>query len=64
MKVVATAKYIRISPRKMRLVVDLVRGKKAEDALAILKFTSKGAAKPIAKAIKSAVVWNKELLGK
>ncbi|GMA57041.1 hypothetical protein GCM10025858_15440 [Alicyclobacillus sacchari] len=35
----AVAKYIRIAPRKMRLVVDLVRGKGVQEALAILKFT-------------------------
>lgn len=55
MKVTAKAKYIRVSPRKVRLVVDLVRGKKAEEALAILKFTPKAAAADVIKVIKSAV---------
>ena len=51
----AISKYVRISPRKARLVADLVRGKQVEEALAILKFTPKKAAPLIAKAIKSAV---------
>jgi large subunit ribosomal protein L22 len=55
MKVQAKSKYIRISPRKVRLVVDLVRGKKAEEALSILKFTKKAAASEVAKTIKSAI---------
>ena len=51
----AVAKYIRISPQKVRLVADLVRGKKVEDALNILMFTPKGCAPVIAKLLKSAV---------
>lgn len=51
----AIAKYIRISPRKVRQVVDLIRGKKIADALAILKFTPKVATEAIEKAVKSAV---------
>lgn len=51
----AIAKYVRISPRKVRQVVDLVRGKKVSDAFAILQFTPKAASEPIAKVIKSAV---------
>lgn len=54
MEVKATAKYIRISPRKVRLVVDAVRGKKVDDALAILKFLPTPAAKAVAKVVKSA----------
>ena len=50
----AVARYIWISPRKVRLVADLVRGKSVEDALAILKYLPKRAAVPIAKVIKSA----------
>lgn len=52
--VYATARYIRISPRKARLVLDLVRGKPVEDALAILRFTPNAAARPAAKLIASA----------
>lgn len=43
------------SPRKMRLVVDLIRGKKVEDALNILKFSSKGAARRLDKLVLSAI---------
>lgn len=54
MRVGAVAKDIGIPPRKVRLVVDMVRGKKVEDALNILKFTTTSAAKVVAKLIKSA----------
>lgn len=50
----AVAKYVRISPRKVRQVVDLVRGKNVDEALAILKFTPKRACGPVAKVIRSA----------
>ena len=55
MEAKAVAKYIRISPRKVRYVVDLVRGKKVNEALAILKFTPKVAAEAVEKAVKSAI---------
>jgi large subunit ribosomal protein L22 len=51
----ATIKFLRISPRKVRLVADMVRGKNVEDALNILQFTPKSSAKPLAKLVKSAV---------
>jgi large subunit ribosomal protein L22 len=54
MRVGAVAKDIGIPPRKVRLVVDMVRGKKVEDAINILKFTPTPAAKVVAKLIKSA----------
>jgi large subunit ribosomal protein L22 len=54
MRIGAVAKDIGIPPRKMKLVVDMVRGKKVEDALNILKFTPTPAAKVVAKVIKSA----------
>lgn len=44
-----------MAPRKVRLVADLIRGKKTSDALAILRFTNKQAALPIAKLIKAAM---------
>lgn len=50
----ATAKMIRIAPRKTRLVVDLVRGKHVEEALAILEYTNKKASPAVIKVIKSA----------
>ncbi len=45
---------IRITPRKVRLVIDLVRGKSVSEALGILSMTNRVAAQPVAKAIKSA----------
>lgn len=51
----AVAKYIRIAPRKARLVVDLVRGKSVEDALNTLHFTPKRASGPVEKLLRSAV---------
>ena len=51
----AEAKYIKVSPQKARLVVDLVRGKKVYDAINILKFTKKKSAEPVYKLLKSAL---------
>jgi len=48
-------KHLRISPRKVRLVADLIRGKPAHQAEKILEFTRKKAAKPIQKLLKSGV---------
>ncbi len=45
---------IRIAPRKVRLVVDLVRGKDVNEALAILKYTNKRGATAVSKVVKSA----------
>jgi len=55
METVAVAKYIRMSPQKIRLVADLIRGKKVEDALNLLSFTPKASAPLISKLLKSAV---------
>lgn len=54
MEVKAVAKTVRIAPRKVRLVLDLIRGKDAQEALAILKFTPNHAAVEVAKVVKSA----------
>ena len=51
----AVAKYIRMSPQKVRLVVDLVRGKKVEEAKQILQFARKFAAGPVGKVLNSAL---------
>lgn len=51
----ASATHIRISPRKVRMVVDTVRGKSVSQALSILEFTRKKAALPVQKLLKSAV---------
>ncbi|HUF02911.1 MAG TPA: 50S ribosomal protein L22 [Aridibacter sp.] len=55
MEAVAKTRYLKGSPRKARLVIDLVRGKNVSHALAILKFTNKRAADPIAKCLRSAI---------
>jgi len=54
-EVKAVARYVRLSPPKVRRVVDLVRGKSVDEALAILQFTPQRGAKAVAKVIKSAV---------
>ena len=51
----ASIKYTRMSPQKARLVVDLIRGKKVEDALNILSLTPKASARIVEKLLKSAV---------
>ena|SRR5688500_11458234 len=51
----AQLKYLKGSPQKVRLVADLVRGKKVEDAIQILRFTRKLVAKDIEKLLRSAV---------
>jgi len=55
MEVKAKLSYLRIAPRKVRLVADLIRGKKAEEAQAILRFTTKKSVDPITKLLKSAI---------
>lgn len=60
-KATATLKNYRQSPRKVRLVADLVRGKKAEDAINLLSFTPKRSALPIQKLISSAIANAKSL---
>lgn len=55
MEATATLRYLKASPQKVRLVADLVRGKKVEEALAILRFTRKGCAKDLEKLLRSAV---------
>jgi large subunit ribosomal protein L22 len=54
MEVKAVARNTGISARKVRLLVDMVRGKKVDEALAILKFTPSPLARVVAKAVKSA----------
>jgi large subunit ribosomal protein L22 len=51
----ATAKYIRISPRKVKIVIDLIRGKQVDQALAILMYTPKAAAPVVEKLLNSAI---------
>jgi large subunit ribosomal protein L22 len=55
METKAVSKYLRFSPRKVRLVVDEIRGKRVEDALNILKFVPKRSAAAVAKTLRTAV---------
>lgn len=55
MEVKAKAKQIRIAPRKVRLVVDLVRGKDVKDAISILRLTPKASSTVVEKLLLSAV---------
>lgn len=55
MEAKAIARYLRVSPQKVRLVVDLIRGKRVEDALAVLTFNSKAVSTDIVKLVKSAM---------
>jgi large subunit ribosomal protein L22 len=55
MEAIAKTKYLKGSPRKARLVIDLIRGRNVSQALAILKFTDKRAADPISKCLNSAI---------
>jgi large subunit ribosomal protein L22 len=51
----ANARFIRVSPQKARLVIDLIRGQRAEDALQTLRFTKKRVAREIEKTLRSAI---------
>lgn len=55
MEAKATAKYIKGSPQKARLVIDLIRGKNVEEALGILQFSRRRAARTILKVLRSAI---------
>lgn len=55
MEAKAIAKYVRIAPRKVNVVADLIRGKNVEEAIAILKFTPKRGARVLEKVVKSAL---------
>lgn len=63
MQVKAVARYIRLSPRKARLVAEMVRGRAVDEALALLRFATQKAADPIGKAIKSAAANAEENYG-
>jgi len=51
----AVAKYVRVSPRKARLLADAIRGKDVNEALRIVQLSSKKAARPIRKTLESAI---------
>ena len=55
MEATATLKYLKASPQKVRLIADLIRGKKVDEALSILRFTKKLNARDLEKLLRSAV---------
>ncbi|GAA5417663.1 50S ribosomal protein L22 [Paraliobacillus ryukyuensis] len=55
MQAKAVAKTVRIAPRKVRLVIDLIRGKNVGEAIAILKHTQRGASPVVEKVLNSAI---------
>ncbi|MFD1363531.1 50S ribosomal protein L22 [Lentibacillus salinarum] len=55
MQAKAVAKSVRIAPRKVRLVADLIRGKEVGEAIAILRHTQRGASPVVEKVVNSAV---------
>lgn len=55
MEATAKATYVRIAPRKVQLVLNLIRNKPCDEAMAILKYTPKAACEPLAKLLKSAM---------
>ena len=55
MQVRASARGVRMSPRKVQLVVDVIRGRPAEEALAVLRFLPQSAARAVYKVVRSAM---------
>jgi large subunit ribosomal protein L22 len=55
MEAKAQARYVRVTPMKARRVVDLIRGRQAEEALAVLAFAPQAASEPVLKVVQSAV---------
>ena len=60
---IAKAKYVGMSAQKVRLIVDLVRGRPADDALSMLKFMPNAAARPVAKVLRTAIANAEENFG-
>jgi large subunit ribosomal protein L22 len=59
----AYARFIPMASQKVRLVVDLVRGRGADEALELLRFTPNAAARPVSKALRSAIANAEENFG-
>jgi large subunit ribosomal protein L22 len=59
----AQAKFVGMSAQKVRLMVDLVRGRRADEALTLLKFMPNAAAKPVAKVLRTAIANAEENFG-
>ena len=57
----AIARHIRMSPRKVRLVVDQIRGRSVNDAISLLTFSKKAAAVPVSKTLHSAIANARDL---
>ncbi|GAA1974736.1 LSU ribosomal protein L22P [Isoptericola sp. CG 20/1183] len=55
MEAKAQARFVRVTPQKARRVVDLIRGKQAVEAVAVLKFAPQAASEPVRKVVESAV---------
>lgn len=55
MEAKAVSRFVRMSPRKVRLVVDQIRGRSVNEAYAVLNFSNKAAAEPVGKTLRSAV---------
>ncbi|KNX36402.1 50S ribosomal protein L22 [Luteipulveratus halotolerans] len=55
MEAKAQARFVRVTPQKARRVVDLIRGKQASEAVAVLQFAPQGASEPIRKVLESAI---------
>ena len=55
MEFTSSAKYVRVSPQKARLVLDLIKGRRVEDAMNTLTFTKKGIAPDVQKVLRSAI---------
>ena len=51
----AQARFVRVTPQKARCVVDMIRGKSADQAIAILRFAPQGASEPVLKVLNSAI---------
>jgi large subunit ribosomal protein L22 len=58
----AKARYVRVTPRKARRVVDLIRGLPADQAQAVLEFSPQGASEPVGKVLASAIA-NADVIG-
>ncbi|HLS43810.1 MAG TPA: 50S ribosomal protein L22 [Ornithinicoccus sp.] len=51
----AQARFVRVTPQKARRVVDMIRGKSADEAIAVLRFSPQGASEPVLKVLNSAI---------
>jgi large subunit ribosomal protein L22 len=55
MEATAKARFVRVTPQKARRVVDLIRGRQASEALAVLEFAPQSASEPVLKVVQSAI---------